>query len=143
MALQKFECTRCDKSFSAPNFTCADGKRHQVELKVYFAPMNSLRTYVSEERSETLGDGRKRLIPAKLVEFAAGRYQTSDPEEQLALDAKVADGTLISEAQWKRIHFKPEDILKEENKALRERLAKYENPLLEQVKADTAGQKAQ
>lgn len=138
MALPTAKCTRCEQTFSAPDFKCADGAKHQVESKIYFAPIPGLRLYVNEEHSLKMENGKDRLVPAKLVEFSAGRFVTADPEDQFGLDEHLRTGGLIDQAKWEEIFYSKEDRIKEREKSLaerEERVARSENSLLDQVKS--------
>lgn len=137
MALRKFTCNLCDKSFEAGDWECPDGRRHQVASKTYYSLAGNWRTYVSEERVRDLGDGRKRVHPARSVQFEKGIYTTADPEDQYALDIHPG---LCSAETWKEKFIDKEERLamKERELAAKEqRLAKQENDLLAKAKEQT------
>lgn len=137
MAIQTLDCKRCDKPFKAPNFLCADGKRHQVEPKTYYAAHANLNTVVSPERIIQVG-GDGRMIAARLVEFHRGAFTTSDPEDQIALDDLFSKGGLLTAEQWQERYISKDERLAMQSRNLAQReasLKERENALLTQIQA--------
>ncbi len=135
---KSWKCLECDKTFGYGDWNCPDGRKHAVEAKTYFSPAENLRTYVVEERLITTMDGRQQMRPARSVEFVKGQYNTSDPEDQYALD--VEDG-LITQEQWRVRYISLEERLAQRERELKsreERLKASENEYLDKVK-ETVG----
>lgn len=136
MALREFQCARCDEKFKAPNWTCKDGARHQIESKTYYSPVPSWRTYVSEERRELMETGLNRTIPARLVEFSRGTYTTCDPEDQYSLDQQ--DGCITPE-QWKAKYIDKAELNAMKERELDRKINEY-NDLVAKAQAQVAGE---
>lgn len=134
MALREFTCKRCDEKFKAPSWTCKDGSRHQIDLKTYYSPVPSWRTYVSEERRELMETGLNRTTPARLVEFSRGIYTTSDPEDIYSLDQQ--DGCITAE-QWKAKYLPKEELNAMKERELDRKINEY-NDLVAKAKAQVA-----
>lgn len=133
-----YKCTRCDVEFSPPKWQCEDGRQHEVEAKTYYAAAGSLITYAAEERLVDMEDGRKRLLPARRVQFNRGAFTTCDPEEQYGLDANRG---LITVEEWRERFLSTEDRMnldKQKLQAENNRLVQEHNELLAQIQASKA-----
>lgn len=153
MAIPKWKCLVCAKEFSVGEWTCLDGvSNHVVEEKTYLmddAPSDP--GHADKGGMDSLRDGRTRicnvppdkvvlrngetaLIPGGYVEFIRGRFATSNPEVQYALDKK---GGFCSEERWQQVWLSQAqqfELREMQLRAREQRLENDRNELLSQTK---------
>lgn len=157
MALQKWECTNCGKSFKVGEWRCADGSNHVVAAKTFLCldapvdpgkfigspPIVRGRTMVCgipPAHKETEGLDTK-WVGEGTVEFINGRYTTTDPEQQYYLEKKGKPYN-ATEEEWQSVWWTKEESLAQRElniKAQEQRLENDRNTLLESTKAKVRG----
>src|SRR5215469_4516143 len=153
MALPKFTCLDCGKTFIAGDYMCQTGVKHRVETKSYYtadAPTVAewrdgrpyinkaiARTYILNVPPEKMitENGEVRRIPGGTVEFVRGFYETDDPEIQFYLDRKEG---LCNRQRWEEVYINDDErhqIKELELRAREQRVVERENELLASVKS--------
>jgi hypothetical protein len=153
MPLPTWKCKTCEKSFTVGEWICIDGHRnHIVESKEYLladAPSDAGHPEAGGMDSKKDGRtiicgippdktvkiaGELHTIPGGSVQFIRGRFSTTDPESQYALDIK---GGWCSEAEWRNAWLSDGQRLELDRQKLRadqQRLENDRNELLSQQK---------
>jgi hypothetical protein len=124
MSKKEWRCSRCGEQFGPGQWLCADGQRHQVELKTYYVSTEGLDVHYGPVTGEHVQNHMR-----KTISFSRGTFQTADPEQQEFLDAYPG---CISFEAWKEAHLTTKER-DEQSKRENSRLVQENNTLLAQV----------
>lgn len=122
--LKKHTCIRCGEDFTSGKWFCEDGQRHQVATKTYYVKTEGLNVYYGPVSGDSVMNHYRRVIS-----FARGTFQTSDPEQQEFLDQYAG---CVPYEVWKECHLSAKER-DEQSKRDKERLEQHNNELLAQV----------
>lgn len=125
MAAKKFQCVRCDTSFSPGSWNCADGLPHQVESKTYYIPTEGLQVDYGPVTGDSVMNRRRGVI-----QFSRGTFTTCDPQQQEFLDTYPG---CISAERWQEIHIPEKERMAQQQRKY-ERLEREHNALLEEIR---------
>jgi hypothetical protein len=149
MALQKFDCLRCEKKFEVGDWLCASGESHIVKPETYYvldAPMDKRDCKNARlQMLNVIPEGKimrgqdAHVVPGTNIEFVRGLYSTDNPHIQMALNNRhnVFRGE-EGRKMWEAVYFSNEEKRELEAMELRgkvQRLENERNTLLEQVKS--------